>query len=158
MTTFIPTDNHQWLKYVNLFTNRKRNMTKPRMLCDYFLSPVTDGLQPNAEESGTGCRRWATGLWTRTHTDTHTHTLHQECFITSTTSIHHIGFVVFMSDTLLPSGMQITVWHLQFCENVLMQLVEIYFFYFSKVIITVVTAILWVESVLGATKPRRLRL
>lgn len=32
------------------------------MLCEYFLYSVTDGPQPNAEESGMGSRRLATGL------------------------------------------------------------------------------------------------
>lgn len=75
------------------------------MLCDYFLSSVTDGLQPNAEESGTGCRRLAIGLQAcaQTHTPTHPHThfplpikhdwLPLHCL--STTYIHEFNFVVF---------------------------------------------------------------
>lgn len=49
------------------------------MLCDYFLSSVTEGVQPNAEESGTGLQEdshGGCGQRTRTHalTNTNTHT------------------------------------------------------------------------------------
>lgn len=36
-----------------------------------FFPSVTDGLQPNAEESGKGCRRLHTGLNTETRAHTH---------------------------------------------------------------------------------------
>lgn len=101
----------QWLNYVIFFTKRKWNMTRPGMSFDYFLSSVTDGLQPNAEESGTGCRSLAIGLYAQTH-HAHIHTLpfsHQAWLATSllpllTTYIHQFNFVFsFMRN--------ITCWH-----------------------------------------------
>lgn len=46
------------------------------MLCDYFLSSVTEGLQPNAEESGTGLQETSHGGFKQAHIQrcTHTHT------------------------------------------------------------------------------------
>lgn len=42
------------------------------MLCDYFLSSVTEGLQPNAEESGTGLQEASHGGFRQAHTHAHT--------------------------------------------------------------------------------------
>lgn len=49
------------------FTTNKWNTTRPWMLCDTSLSSVTEGLQPNAEESGT--------VLQEAHTHTYTHVL-----------------------------------------------------------------------------------
>lgn len=43
------------------------------MLCDYFLSSVTEGLQPNAEESGTGLQEASHGGFRQAHIQRHTH-------------------------------------------------------------------------------------
>lgn len=44
------------------------------MLCDYFLSSVTEGVQPNAEQSGTGLQEDSHGGCGSACTQTHTHT------------------------------------------------------------------------------------
>lgn len=47
------------------------------MLCDYFLSSVTEGVQPNAEESGTGLQEDSHGgdVWVGMRAHTHAHAL-----------------------------------------------------------------------------------
>lgn len=65
------------------------------ILCDNFLSSVTEGLQPNAEESGTGLQEASHGAAGR-HTHTRTHT--QPFYCLSTNCMHQLNFGIFIYD------------------------------------------------------------
>lgn len=83
------------------------------MLCDYFLSSVTEGAQPNAEESGTGLQEDSHGGCGSACAHTHTHSqiqIHMRHPLRSQNEcMHRLNFVIFIHSKcyLLTHGLMI---------------------------------------------------